>query len=430
MNIAIPDEAPEMAPLKLITMTVKLNISACLNLDVISRYVKLDDQIIGVSYRDNIIRGACASKKGQEEKEIEYYTSDSISGKFKNQCTFIVDIGEKRINTKVFNNGKLVNVGCKTPEHALTVAEILVKAFKSVEGTVIYSIPNKIASANVKKFFKDDLRKKFGTLIQTLANDLELQSNLEPFSACVSADEAYQMFQEEIQSDEYIHDILYVYTIINILKSYYDEKDLQELIPYDTEEFKYLLTIITDYTDHDLDQIKYDFPAYLNHHNVIDIDHDSVNIALINKSTNCGYFINRAVLKDILPLESSVNKCVYDKNRYPGVITHYQTPTKEVKIIIFNTGKINITATRTHEQVNQAYDFISRFCKDRFSDLLLTNEYHNKIKEYEDKLPIQYEVGMIEGQQYYLLKKSSITSNPRNIRFLKIKGLLCDYCEK
>ena len=134
MNIAIPDEAPEMAPLKLITMTVKLNISACLNLDVISRYVKLDDQIIGVSYRDNIIRGACASKKGQEEKEIECYTSDSISGKFKNQCTFIVDIGEKRINTKVFNNGKLVNVGCKAPEHALTVAEILVKAFKSVEG--------------------------------------------------------------------------------------------------------------------------------------------------------------------------------------------------------------------------------------------------------------------------------------------------------
>jgi TATA-box binding protein (TBP) (component of TFIID and TFIIIB) len=429
MSISIPEEAPEMAPLKLITMTVKLNINACLNLDVISRYVKLDDQIVGISYRDNIIRGVCASKKGQEEK-VEYYTSDSISGKFKNQCTFIVDIGEKRINTKVFNNGKLVNVGCKHPDHALKVAQILVNAFKSVQGTVIYTIPSVITSANVKKFFKDDLRKKFGILIQTLANDLELSCNLEPFSTSVSADEAYQMFQEEIQFEEYIHDIMYIYTIINILKAYYDEQGLQDMVPYDTDEFKYLLTVITDYTDHELNHIKYDFPSYLNHHNIISIDYESISIALINKSTNCGYFINRTVLKDILPLETDVIKCVYDKNRYPGVITHYQTPTKEVKIIVFNTGKINITATRTHEQVNQAYEFISNFCKEKFNELLLTNEYHNKIKEYEDKLPIQYDVGLIEGQQYYLLKKSSITSNPRNIRFLKIKGLLCEYREK
>ena len=110
------------------------------------------------------------------------------------------------------------------------------------------------------------MRKKFGILLQTLANDLELMCNLEPFSTSVSADEAYQMFQEEIESEEYVHDIMYIYTIINILKSYYDEQELQDLVPYGTDEFKYLLTVITDYTDHEQNYIKYDFPAYLNHH--------------------------------------------------------------------------------------------------------------------------------------------------------------------
>jgi hypothetical protein len=122
--------------------------------------------------------------------------------------------------------------------------------------------------------------------------------------------------------------------------------------------------------------------------------------------------------------------CEYDKNKYPGVITEYNTPTKVVKIILFNTGKINITSTQTQEQVDQAFQFITRICNDYFDKLLLESEYHNKIKEYEDKLPMQFYVGVVEDQQYYLLKKSSITSNPRNVRFLKLKSLSNMYREK
>ena len=116
MNLAIPEEAPEMAPLKLITMTVNANINTNLNLDVIARHTVLTDIILGISYRD-IVRGICCKTTKNANAILnpgtaagagpEYYRTDSTSGKFKNQCTFIINAGDKNINTKVFNTLRL-----------------------------------------------------------------------------------------------------------------------------------------------------------------------------------------------------------------------------------------------------------------------------------------------------------------------------------
>jgi TATA-box binding protein (TBP) (component of TFIID and TFIIIB) len=427
-DLAVPIKPPVMEPLKLVTMTINSNIDVNLNLDVIARHTILNDQIKGVSYR-NIIRGKNKKLKSTDASTDEYYRTYSISGRFKNQCSFIIDVGDKEINTKMFNNGKMVNVGCMAPEHAIIAANILRNAFINMEGLVIYTIPSKIISNNIKKFFKDDLRKKFGDLIQLLACEMDMDLNLEPFNKTLLADDAYTLFQEELQNTiDYQSDVMYIYTIINILKSYYNEQVL--LDHFNDPEFKYILAMIINHTNRETGEIACVFPAYLNNKDILPFDTKSVRISLINKSTNCKYYLNRAVLVKSIMAEPNVLRCTYDKNRYPGVITLYKTPTKDVKIILFNTGKINITSTRTHEQVQQAYEFISAFCHDNFSELLLTSEYRNKIKEYEDNLPIQHDLGNIEGRQYYLLKKSSIISHPRNVRYLNMMKLLKEYCEK
>jgi TATA-box binding protein (TBP) (component of TFIID and TFIIIB) len=475
----VPDTAPPMAELKLITMTINASIQVNLNLDVVARHTQLDDRIVGISYRD-IIRGVCTTKsKGRQghqgrqshqsrkqvkeeddesaslstgsasipddtdadadadadgsaigltREDADYYTTNSVSGKFKNQCTFIINVGDKNINTKIFNNGKMVSVGCKSIDHAYIAADILRATFRNMEGLVIYTIPTEIVSNNIKKFFKDDLRKKFGDLVQLLAHELQLEDfNLEPFCSAIGADEAYALFQEEL-CPSYCADVMYIYTIITILKCYYPEDEL--LDNFQSPEFQYLLNMIINHTNQETNEISCDFPSYLNNKLEIPFDHNAVSIELINESTNCGYFLNRNSLHELMLSLPSVVKCEYDKNKYPGVITVYRTPTKDVKIIVFNTGKINITSTRTQEQVDQAYEFISGICRDHFEDLLLESEYHNKHKEYEDKLPTQFHVGMVDDQQYYLLKKSSITSNPRNVRILKLSGLSELYREK
>lgn len=434
---SMPTCAPPMAPLKLITMTVNAFMDVNLNLDVVARHTELNDKIVGISYRD-IIRGTCLKSKSKSrhltgtkgEDSEDYYTTNSVSGKFKNQCTFIVNVGEKNINTKIFNNGKMVSVGCKAKEHAEIAANILRETFRNMEGLVIYTIPNDILSNNIKKFFKDDLRKKFGDLIQLLACELELDDfNIEPFSSATPADDAYKLFQDELANNPiYKIDVMYIYTIITILKCYFAENDL--LDKFNTPEFQYLLATVINHTDHETGEISSEFPSYMNNKELIIFDPQTVKISLINESTNCGYYLNRNRLQELMIDIPGVIKCEYDKNKYPGVITVYRTPTKDVKIILFNTGKINITSTCTQDQVEQAFRFIETVCRNYFSDLILDSEYHNKIKEYEDKLPTQFHVGVINEQQYYLLKKSSITSNPRNVRFLKIKNLLNMYREK
>lgn len=425
---SIPSNPPPMAPLKLITMTVNALMNVNLNLDVVARHTELTDTIVGITYRD-IIRGVCSKKKSKSRAKAipegsgDYYTTNPVSGKFKNQCTFILNVGDKLINTKIFNNGKMVSVGCKSQKHAEIAANILRTVIRDMEGWVIYTIPTTIVSNNIKKFFKDDLRKKFGDVIQLLAYELDIEDfNIEPFSSAIPADDAYKLFQEELANCEtYQADIMYIYTIITILKCYYPENMLLE--NFRTPEFQYLLATIINHTDHEAGEISAEFPSYLNNKEEIPFNPDTIRVSLINESTNCGYYLNRNRIQEIMLTMPNVINCEYDKNKYPGVITVYRTPTKDVKIISFNTGKINITSAQTQEQVNQAFQFISDICSDYFSELLLTSEYNNKMKEYEDKLPTQFYVGIVDDQQYYLLKKSSITSNPRNVRFLKLKEL-------
>ena len=49
----------------------------------------------------------------------------SNSGKFKNQCTFIINIGDKIVNSKLFKNGTLVLVGCKSLEDGILAINII-----------------------------------------------------------------------------------------------------------------------------------------------------------------------------------------------------------------------------------------------------------------------------------------------------------------
>ena len=442
-KITIPVEPCEFDPLKLVTMTISANIEnergpQYFNLDVLSRRTPLSDTIIGIHYRD-IHRGQSQGKDTTYTKdafaqnEEQPYDPDQNpikSGNFKNQCTFIINDGVKIINTKLFNNGKLVNVGCKDMSHAIFAANTLLPLFTNMVGHVRYKIRDSPAAKSMKelkKFFKDDLKKKFSSLIQLLIFHLDLKTNLSCFDPSISADESFAMFNELIEKEaNFIKDIMYVYTIINILKCYYNETDL--INNFGTANFQHLLNIIIENSDREAGYICYEFPAYLNNHESIKFDVKTVKTVLINKSTNCNYYINRPVLKTILERHESVIKCTFDKSKYPGVLAQLMTQEgKAVKIIIFNTGKINITAADTHGQVKEAYEFIKEICIKYFNDLLLKSEYQNKIKEYEDSLPDQHYVGVINDQAYYLLYKVRILSNPRNVMFLHKLNLIDKY---
>jgi TATA-box binding protein (TBP) (component of TFIID and TFIIIB) len=440
-DIKIPTEPPALDPLKLVTMTISSNINQYFNLDVLSRYTTLDSNIVGIHYRDvHRGQGTTVDQEPDAADQDEDPTSGK-SGRFKNQCTFVINDGNKIINTKLFNNGKMVNVGCKSPDQAIFTATTLMGKFTGMKGCVNYIISKTIKSKSnkeLKKFFKDDLRKKFGHLIQLLVCHLDFTTNLECFDPSLSADESFATFTETCETDsQFVKDILYLYTIINILKCYYCESSLTDV--FGEPAFQSMLSAIIENTDREQGVISYEFPAYISSSgsspalesltdSVLNFNESTVRTVLINKSTKCGYFINRTELQILLEQQPEIVMCKFDKSKYPGVLAHFKTSEdKVIKIIIFNTGKINITAARTHSQVQEGYDFISRICTDYFDQLLLRCEYQNKKKEYEDSLPNQHFVGVINDQSYYLLNKSRILANPRNVRCLHSLGLLDKY---
>ena len=423
-SITIPEKIKSLAPLKLVTMTISIATNLYLNLNVIAEHIVLNAQILNVSYRK--------IKRGKFKYALSGEDIQNDSEKFKNQCTFDIDIGEKIINTKIFNNGKIINVGCLDKRHAVLAVDIIMKQIQGLSGHITIPRVNLFTNKNIKKFFKDDLRKKFGAQIQLFACLLDNPVDLAPFDPLLSADEAYLMFASLITEPEYEALIMYLYTVIQILKNYYDEKDLPNQI--DRPEFKALLDLITAHTDAEY-TVRAVFPSYVNHDQPLRQEY-TPEIVLLNKSTNSGYFINRTSLEQLLTGEPLIITCKFDKNRYPGVIVEFQASAacdnKLVKIIFFNTGKINITAARTNEQVQEAYDFINTFCQTHFDALLLKSEYINKIKEYESNLPEQFNIGLVKNAEgienhFYLLKKSSILANPRNLRILKLHGYLEKY---
>jgi hypothetical protein len=101
---------------------------------------------------------------------------------------------------------------------------------------------------------------------------------------------------------------------------------------------------------------------------------------------------------------------------------------KDVKIIVFHTGNINITAAQTLEQVDEAYRFISDICTDYFPRLLLHTHYrhaelaHGRVGQID-----RYCLGLINDQKYFLLLKDSIVADPRNVRILYENGKLPYY---
>ena len=158
---------------------------------------------------------------------------------------------------------------------------------------------------------------------------------------------------------------------------------------------------------------------------------------MINHKSNCNYSVNRTSLNDIVSSlivdnyePFNVVDCFYHKTIYPGVIIEYQVPDKTVKMIVFSTGKINITAANTNEQVHHAYEFIKKLCIDYFDKLLLESAYEDKQQEYEHSLPDQHYVGCFNGNKYYLLRKKNILMNPRNVRVLHEMKLLNKYINK
>jgi hypothetical protein len=113
---------------------------------------------------------------------------------------------------------------------------------------------------------------------------------------------------------------------------------------------------------------------------------NSNETVLINSNFNCGFFINREVLYDILKLKYNIQS-IYDPCSYPGIqckfyynpdveiqfgsqisedSKHLYKNVKEVSFMIFRTGSVLIVGKCDENVLLIIYDFLK---------IILNNEY-------------------------------------------------------
>jgi len=120
MNISPTD-------LRISTHTATCNINSIINLQIVSKYLSIDDKIKYIEYGDSINKGEnhkVQSKKAKAKKRV-----------FFNQITIIVQPKPDRLNNiKLFNNGSVSMTGLKKFDEGEISMNIILNKIKNLKG--------------------------------------------------------------------------------------------------------------------------------------------------------------------------------------------------------------------------------------------------------------------------------------------------------
>jgi len=106
---------------------------------------------------------------------------------------------------------------------------------------------------------------------------------------------------------------------------------------------------------------------------------------LINSNFNCGYFINRSALYQLLISKYNIS-AVYDSCSYPGIqckiyyengVTTIPTPIA-ISFMIFRTGSILIVGKCTDAVIREIYDYLVHILFEEYAQVVDSNSVHSK----------------------------------------------------
>jgi hypothetical protein len=114
---------------------------------------------------------------------------------------------------------------------------------------------------------------------------------------------------------------------------------------------------------------------------------------LINSNFNCGYFINRTELYQLLKYKYHIS-AVYDPCSYPGIQCkiYYKDGVKTtveqitVSFMIFRTGSILIVGKCTQEVIRDIYKYLTTILSDEYSNVVDHNCVHSKKETHIRKI--------------------------------------------
>ena len=159
-----------------------------INLEVVSRYFKLDDKIMSMVYGDKPVKSSCIKKTNRP---------------FFNQATIIVKLDPLRnINIKIFSNGKIQMTGVKKKIDGEIALKLIIEKLKITSGKV--PLKNLLDSQMISYYLditgKDVVEKSYYELDKHEKNIFLLENMIEKIYEIKKTNEI-NLFAESIENN-------------------------------------------------------------------------------------------------------------------------------------------------------------------------------------------------------------------------------------
>ena len=132
------------------------------------------------------------------------------------------------------------------------------------------------------------------------------------------------------------------------------------------------------------------------------VNHEKTETVLINSNFNCGFYLNRETLFDILKNKYSI-ECIFDPCSYPGIqCKFYYDPTQtiqdgvkkntetnyiHVSFMIFRTGSVLIVGKCGEEVLQNIYTFLTTMLRNEFLNIGVHIINQTDIEQKKGKQP-------------------------------------------
>ena len=414
------EKMPEPSEYRISTMTMITTFGCNINLDVVDKYFEVDNVIISMDYGHKPVKSSTIKKRKNKRP-------------FFNQATMIVKLDPlKKINVKIFSNGKIQMTGVKKESDCRLALNIIIKRLEKTNGKVNIK---KLLVSHQSEILQKYLNRDFMPLSEYYYNKDDKTDSL-----IIDSKKVYQHLISVIflkKSKNYTFPLpIDFYKKNVILMKNYDEEITYEA---DTNKMYELLE------ENDISYMAYSIE------NQKEINIGKIETVLINSDFNVNFKIKRNILHSILKDDYQIVSR-FEPGIYPGVNNKYyfnrdylnkehkgrcyctkkcegkgtgkgNGECKKITIAAFQSGSIIITGAREIEHIIAAKNFITNVLKENYDLVRKIDAPFIDIDTSDKQPPKKY----IKTSDIFYINRKSLDNElnkniyPRYLKYIEMK---------
>lgn len=395
----IIDDMPESGELRISTTTMISSFNTNINLYVVDKYFIRDDIITFMDNGGKPVKNSAMKKKNNRP--------------FFNQATLIVKLNPlKKINVKIFSNGKIQMTGVKNKIDGMSALTYILKKLYNTKGKIPLSklFPRKLIQLLDEKLkFGEYLPNKYLTDQKKIFNDnkLDLDKTIKqvPISKFFNNGDDILKY---LNNDEIVKDLLVEYNNDDVMFDSHSIEDLEKVMITDIN----IVNIVSDFNTNFKIKREILYEIIRNKYNIVSRFDPCIYPGVKNKF----YYNNEYLNKEYPGKCYCVGRCSGKGNG------NGEGDCKKITISIFQSGSILITGAKKVDDIQYIRKFIINMIKENYNLIKKVRTPFEDMEEVDEGEPKKY----IRTSDIVYIKRDTLNNEYNNNVYLKYLEFIKD----